>query len=152
MSYRELPRAQNTIQIMFPPQHVYAGTWAANVSSLVSGGVYASNSSAAQNDSAGFDIDITEGTWSLAVTYNKNINGGIITFDISFDGGATWVAITGTADGYAASSQWALYTATGIVVPQGTTKAILRTKSSTKNGLSSGYAMVIDQIGILRTA
>lgn len=145
-----VPRQNMSLALILPPAHIYQGTWPVLINAAVPGG-FIYNSSSAVNDAAGVDIDITAGTWSVAVTCYGANSYGIATFSLSYDNGSTWTDI-GTKDLYLASPASAYFSTTGVVVPSGTTTAIFRIKVASKNASSSGYTAIVSQIGLRKTA
>jgi hypothetical protein len=92
---------------------------------------------AAQNDGFGWYVPLAKGTWQLAAYLWATTAVGIITFDISYDGGATWTTL-GTFDAFRGVSQQLNANFQNIVVPK-TGRAILRARVLSKNASSTGY-------------
>jgi len=140
-----------TLQMLFTPQHVYQGTWTVVFAGTVTGGSLLSNlSGPAINDSMGINLDITPGTWTVAVWCAAGPSGGVLTFELSTDNGGTWASL-GTSDMYNAASTARLFTATGVVVAAGVSAGILRVRSASKNASSTNYLVGVSQVGLLKT-
>jgi hypothetical protein len=90
-----------------------------------------------QNDGFGWYVPLAKGTWNLAANLWQDSTSGIVTLDISYDGGATFTTI-GTVDLYFATARQGLATFQGIVVPK-TCRAILRSRVLTRNASASGW-------------
>jgi hypothetical protein len=150
---KAVPITHRTLQMMITPAHVYQGTWiVANATTSPGGSIIFNLSGAATGDAAGVDLDLTPGTWTLSTWNPTGPAFGIVTYDISYDGGANWTNLTSAHDCYAAAAGAKQYTKTGLVVPTGTTAAILRIKTTAKNASAAGFVIGIAQLGLLRTA
>jgi hypothetical protein len=90
-----------------------------------------------QNDGFGWYVPLAKGTWNLAAFMWADSTSGIVTLDISYDGGATFTTI-GTADLYFATAKQVFPTFQGIVVPK-TGRAILRGRVLTRNASASAW-------------
>ncbi len=119
--------------------------WSGIVGSPTQAGGGWSQSSGAQNDEIGWDIDLQAGTYSIHLLTYSDTNRGI--FTISIDG-----VTAGTADHYSASGIFnVLRSITGVVIATGGKKRLL-IQMATKHASSSAYFGVITSIYIQRTA
>lgn len=100
--------------------------------------------STAQNDEIGCDVVLAAGTWSIFLLHFRHTSTGIAT--VSLDGSSV-----GTIDTYGSSLASQVGSITGITVAT-TGKKALKLKGATKNGSSSGYALWISLIVLVRTA
>lgn len=100
--------------------------------------------STAQNHEIAWDQPLAAGTWDVHVLFFRATLLGIAT--VTFD--ATSV---GTIDMYGSSQSNTVGSITGITVST-TGKVRIKLKGATKNASSSGYALWISQVILVRTA
>jgi hypothetical protein len=113
-------------------------------SAYLGGGRFTSNS-AAQNDSAAWDVWLDAGTYKFAILHWTFTDGGI--FSIQLDG-----VQQGTIDAYSAGSTFNIYSeVTGIVVSAVYTPRSFMLKMTSKNASSTGYWMRLQSMSWVRT-
>jgi hypothetical protein len=140
------------IDLALPPNVVVGSAYTgAYDGAFVGTGVWYNQSGLAA-DEFRWRVELSKGTWRLDCMTQRAPNQGILTFDISYNDGASWVAI-GTFDSYAAAIARNISASfTGINVPTQTRTAILRARCPTKNPSSSAFFMVLAKLGLVRTA
>lgn len=112
------------------------------------GTVVAYNAGGALNDEFRWWLPtLSPGTWRLDGLFQRAANQGVMTFDISFDGGANFTPI-GVFDGYAAATQRNQAGNWAFVVPAGSQPAILRARVLGKHLNSSGHVMVFTALNL----
>jgi hypothetical protein len=108
------------------------------------------NPSNAKDNEWRWFVPLKQGTWRLDVAARKGLDKAIQTWEISFDGGATWTSI-GTRDLYGAVAHDP-YSFGGIAVPQMTQPAILRVRAATRNPAATGWVLTFSAMALTRTA
>lgn len=108
------------------------------------------NTSHAQNDGAAWwTPNFAPGVWRLDLLGGVNTIQPIVTIDISFDGGTTWIAL-GTVDQYAAGPGAAVKSLPGLTIPR-SGPALVRFRALTKNALSTDWYVVLTSMEWTRT-
>lgn len=121
------------------------GTWVPSPDAAAIGGGWLYNSSNAQNDEIGWSVDLTQGTWTLALMYRQLGSQAIAT--VNRDGTSI-----GTIDQYAAAQTNNVTTAiTGFAVARSGSHTI-SFKAATRNASATGWFLVIQKIQLRRTA
>jgi hypothetical protein len=139
------------IKFVNQPNAMGQGTWSAQYQASAMETALGFNGSNAQNDDARWFLNLSKGTWRFDLNGYKGVDRAITTWDVSFDGGASYTSI-GTVDEYAASGSIQQSSFTGIVVP-GTGRAIVRARVLARNASNTtGWIMAWSQGEFIRTA
>lgn len=153
----QLPR-RVVIDMDSQPNAMTQGTWTVAYYANAIKTTQGYNSSSAQNDEARWDPMLSKGTWRIDVNGIRDPGGAILTWDISYDGGTTFVGTNGTSgtlgthDSYNASKSAEGYSYTGITVPT-SGRAILRARVLTRNASNTtGWFMLLSSVTFVRTA
>jgi hypothetical protein len=135
------------------PNATVQGTWAVAMVNGVLLNTQGYNSSGAQNDGFIWKVPLAAGTWTFVFQPLTEPAAAIITWDISYDSGATWTTL-GTFDGYTAAAKAAagIRSFAGIVVPR-TGVAWLRARVLSRNASNTtGWYMELSAAEFVRTA
>jgi hypothetical protein len=142
------------INMWSSPNAVVQGTWSVIYLATAVTTTEAFNVAGAQNDGFIWKVPLSAGTWRLDIQAVRAANGGIVTWDISFDGGNTYTAL-GTIDLYnATQAATGLIGFTGITVPAyGVAWLRARvTSRNVSNTASPGFFMLLSAAELVRTA
>ena len=121
------------------------GTWAVAGASVIAGSQFNNSASQAINDELQYDVVLSEGTWSLSVTYGKTTAAGIMTRYLDSPSLGTIDAYNGSATNNNVSTISSISVST-------TGRYVLKMKLESKNASSSAYRATLQQLTLRRTA
>lgn len=130
---------------------IVQGTWVKTVASTSYDGGSIGTSTVAMGDGLIYDIDIDQGTWNFIIYAFHGPAYGIVTYDISCDGGTTWIPL-GTAHDYynAALAADGACVYNNIKIPA-SGPALFRFRILSKNASSTGYGFPFTSVEANRT-